>query len=511
MTMEYQSNNRRIVKNTLLLYMRMMFTMGISLFTSRVILNALGVEDYGIYNVIGGLVTMFTVISGSLSNAISRFLTIEIGLNNPQRINKVFSTGVNVHIVLAFIVLLLGELVGGWFLNSQMSIPSERIYAANWVLQFSLLSFCINLINVPYNAAIIAYEKMNVFAYIGIAEVIMKLVIAYLIYIALFDKLIYYSFLMFFVTIILRLIYGWYCNHKIQNCCYTFVYDSILIKEMSSFAGWGMLGTSAYMLNTQGVNMLINIYFGVIVNAARGVAVQVDAAIKQFVNSFTTAINPQITKSYAKGDYDYMLSLMCSSAKFSSYLMLFLAVPLVWESDMVLTLWLKKPPAGSSVFLRLLLLCTFVDNILANPLITAQLATGYMKNYQISVTIVGCLVFPLTWIAYSFGAPVETTYYLYAIVYFVLLFVRLYLIRHYIGFRIGEYINRVLIKILPVYILGFTLPLPIIFALNPSLIRLIITVITSLICSCLIIFTIGLTCKERTLVKYKLMTIKKQL
>ena len=321
MSNQTSDNNKRIAKNTLLLYLRMFLTMAVSLYTSRIILNTLGVEDYGINNVVGGIVTMFTVISGSLSASISRFITFELGKDNIQRLKKVFSTGVNIQIGMSVLIVLLAECVGVWFLNTKMNIPPERLGAANWVFQCSILTFVLNLLSVPYNAAIIAHEKMSAFAYISILEVSLKLIIVYMLIISPFDRLKTYAVLFLCVGAIIRFIYGYYCKRHFEECSYYFVYDKPLLKEMTSFAGWNFFGTSAWMLNTQGLNILINMYFGVAFNAARGVATQVDSALKQFINNFTTAVNPQITKSYAQGDLEYVYTLVCSSAKYSAFLM----------------------------------------------------------------------------------------------------------------------------------------------------------------------------------------------
>ena len=266
------SANKRIAKNTLLLYVRMLFTMSISLFTSRVILSNLGVEDFGIVNVVGGVVSMFSVLSGSMSSSISRFITFELGAGDKQRLKTVFTTGINIQLGMSVLILLVAELVGVWFLNCKMNIPEERLYAANWVFQFSILSFILGLLSVPYNAAIIAHEKMSAFAYISIIEVTLKLIIVYLLTISPFDRLITYSFLFMMIGVLIRIIYGYYCKKHFEECTYHFVYDKGILKSMTSLAGWNFLGNGAFLLNTQGVNILMNMYFGVAINAARGVA-----------------------------------------------------------------------------------------------------------------------------------------------------------------------------------------------------------------------------------------------
>lgn len=337
-------NNKRIAKNTLLLYFRMILTMLVSLFTSRVVLDSLGEANYGIYNVVGGVVAMFSVLSGSLSGAISRFLTYELGKKNMNRLKLIFSTSVNIQFLMSVIVIVLCEILGVWFTNEKMNIPADRMEAANYVLQCSIITFAINVISVPYNATIIAHEKMSAFAYIGILEVTLKLLVAYLIYISPSDKLMTYATLLLLISIILRMIYGIYCSRHFEEAKYHFVLDKKIFREMSSFAGWNLFGNTAYMLNTQGVNMLINIFFGVTSNAARAIAVQVDTAVQQFVNNFMTALNPQITKSYAAGDLDYMYKLVCRGTKFSFFIMYIFIVPIVLEADTILGIWLKQVP-----------------------------------------------------------------------------------------------------------------------------------------------------------------------
>lgn len=500
------ANNQRIAKNSLMLYLRMLFIMAVTLFTSRVILNTLGITDYGIYNVVAGFVSMFSMLSSSLSASISRFLTFELGQKNIKRLEIIFSTGINVQITMSLIVLFLGEFIGVWFLNNTMSIPTNRIYAANWVLQFSILSFCINLLSVPYNAVIIAHEKMSVFAFISLLEVSLKLLIVYMITISSIDKLITYSFLTLLVNLILRIIYGVYCKRKFEECKFQMIYDKNVLKEMFSFAGWTFFGNTASLLNTQGVNLLVNIYFGVTVNAARGIATQVDAAVRQFINSFTTAVNPQITKSYATGDLDYMHLLICRSSKFSAFLMLFFVVPIILEADTVLKLWLNIVPEYAVIFLQLTLINTFFDSIFANSLLTAMMATGKIKRYQIIITLCGFSVFPLTWVMFYLGAQPQISYYIYMIVYFLLIFVRLWLLKNLIKMKPSLFINKVLLKCLPVILIAFTVPSILLLFMDNGLLRLISVFSISIPVILVAEFFIGFTQNERTFILNKLLS-----
>ena len=330
-------NNKRIAKNTLLLYFRMLFLMAVSLYTSRVVLNALGVEDFGIYNVVGGVVAMFSVLSGSLSTAISRFITYELGKGNKENLNKIFSSAVTIQFGLAGIIILLAETIGIWFLNIKMNIPEVRMEAANWVFQFSILTFAINLISVPYNASIIAHEKMSAFAYISILEAVGKLTIAYLITISPIDKLIFYAILMCAVALVVRLTYGNYCKRHFSECTYHFSWDKLLLKQMFGFAGWNFIGASSAILRDQGGNVVINLFCGPTVNAARGIAFQVNNAVNQFVTNFMTALNPQITKSYASGDKEYMMTLIFQGARLSFYMLFLLSLPILVNTHYILT------------------------------------------------------------------------------------------------------------------------------------------------------------------------------
>ena len=323
------ANNKRIAKNTLLLYFRMLLIMAVTLYTSRVVLATLGVEDFGIYNVIGGVVAMFSVISGSLSSAISRFITYELGRGNKERLKVIFSSSVVIQVCLALLICILAELGGVWFLNNKMNIPMERMDAANWVLQCSIVTFMINLISVPYNAAIIAHERMKAFAYVSILEAILKLAVVFVLYLSSFDKLATYAVLLVAVAIIIRLIYGYYCKKHFEECKFHFVYDKSVLKDIGGFAGWNFIGSASGILRDQGGNIVINLFCGPAVNAARGIATQVQNAVYGFASNFMTALNPQITKNYAIGNRDYLMFLLYQGSRFSFYLLLLLSLPIL--------------------------------------------------------------------------------------------------------------------------------------------------------------------------------------
>ena len=504
------ANNKRIAKNTLLLYFRMIVLMLVTLYTSRVVLDALGESDYGIYNVVGGVVAMFSVLSNSLSGAISRFITYELGTGNNERLARIFSTSVNIQILMALAIFVLCEVGGVWFLNAKMNIPDGRMAAANIVLQCSIATFMVNLISVPYNATIIAHERMGVFAYISILEAGLKLLVAYLIYISTFDKLTVYALLILGIAILLRLIYGIYCGRHFAEAHYRFILDRPLLKEMTGFAGWNLFGSTAYMLNTQGVNMLINIFFGVATNAARAIAVQVDTAVTQFVNNFMTAINPQITKSYAAGDRKYLFKLVCRGTKYAFFIMYLFIVPMVLEADTILGIWLKEVPADTAVFMRLVLFSTLAT-LLGNPMYTAIMATGKIRNYQIAVVSVGCLIFPLTWVAYKLGCPAYSTYIIYTANYFLQILVRLFFLKKLMDFPVSRYFLPVFGRIGICAILTFVLPTAVTFTMSPSFLRLLIVCAVSLLWSVLCIYYVGFEKEERLffMSKAKQILIKK--
>ena len=490
------SDNKRIAKNTILLYFRTIFIMLITLYTSRVILNQLGVENYGIYNVVGGVVAMFAVISAALSSAISRFITFELGRGDKSRLRAIFSTSINIQVGISLIILLLGEIVGVWFLNYKMAIPPARLVAANWVLQCSLITFCINLISVPYNALIIAHERMSAFAYISILEAALKLAICYLLIISPWDKLIAYAVLMVIVSIIIRITYSVYCNIHFQESRYKWGHNRALVKEMAGFAGWNFFTNIAYIFNTQGISLLVNVFFGVTLNAARGIAAQVESAVMQFVHNFTTAINPQITKCYAANEKDQMFLLVCRGAKFSYLLLLMLALPIIIETEYILTLWLQIVPDLTVIFVRLTMISAMV-NILGSSCYTACMATGDIKRYAIWVTLAGLSAFPLTWIAFACGLSAESAYVIYILVYIGVDATRLYIMRGLLHFPTTLFLKKVLVPITLTTVTGLIIPVMIATQMQPSTGRLIVTCFISILSVGLATCYIGLTKHER--------------
>lgn len=501
-------NNKRIAKNTILLYIRMLFIMIISLFTSRINLQSLGAEDFGIYNVVGGVVAMFSVFSGSLATAISRFITFELGKNDNERLNKVFSTAVSIQIVLAAFIIIIAEIVGVWFLNNKMVIPENRLHAANWVLQLSIFSFAVNLISVPYNAAIIAHEKMSAFAYISIFEVVMKLIICYSLFISPVDKLITFAVLLFILSISLRLIYGIYCKKHFTECQYNLILDKKLFKDIAGFAGWSSFTLVAYSLYNSGLNILLNLFFGPVVNAARGIAVQVQNAVQGFSRNFQTAINPQIIKSYAEGDLQRVYSLIFLGSKYSFFLMFFLSLPIILETDTILSIWLKDVPAHTVIFVRLILVIVTIDSI-GGPLYCAQQATGKIRNFQLLTGTLMLLILPISYIALKLGAKAEAVYIVYISILSIVQLLSIILIHRMIKMPLNIYLKKVGLKIIYVVASSIIIPLFAYVYLPNNVSSFIIICILSFLSVLISIYLFGLSTKERIFLKSRIMTIYK--
>lgn len=507
MSTDSSSNNKRIAKNTLLLYFRMLFMMVVSLYTSRVILNALGVEDFGIYNVVGGVVAMFTVISGSLSAAISRFITYELGKGDQSKLNKIFSASVTIQLLLSLIIVVLIESVGVWFLNAKMTIPAERMTAANWVLQFSIVTFVINLISVPYNAAIIAHEKMSAFAYISILEAVGKLAIAFLIMVSPMDKLVFYAILMCVVSVIVRFTYGHYCKKHFTECIYHFHWDKDILKKMFGFAGWNFIGASSAVLRDQGVNIVINIFCGPAVNAARGISSQVNSAIMGFVNNFMTALNPQITKSYASGDHKYMMTLLFQGARLSFYILLLLSLPVILNAHYILKLWLSNVPEHTELFVQLILICAMGES-LSNTMVTAMLATGNIRNYQIVVGGLQMMNLPVSYVCLRLGCMPESVLIVAIVISQCCLAARLYMLRGMIGLSSIQYIKNVYFNIIIVALLSLSVPAILSRYMEESFLSFVILSFAAIVCTIIVEFYVGCNGKEREFVANKVINLK---
>lgn len=455
MALNSLEHSRRIAKNTLLLYFRMAITMMVSLYTSRVILNTLGVEDFGIYNIVGSIIGILGFLNGAMSATAQRYLTLELGKGNYKKLQQVFSSCLFIHILLAVLVIVVSETLGLWLLRNKIQIPIERIDAAFWVFQASVLASVIMILSVPYNSVIIAHEKMSAFAYISVLEVILKLVIVYLLAFFPVDKLILYAILIVIVQLFIRLCYGWYCKRHFPETAFKFCYDRILVKEMMGFTGWNLFGNLAGVVCTQGLNVLLSIFFNPVINAARGISVQVQNAINQFAYNFQTAMNPQITKSYAVGDFSYMHILIEKSGKLTFFLLLFLSLPVFFETQSLLSLWLKTVPDYTVPFLRLMLCTTIVDAV-ANPLMIAASATGNVKFYQSIVGGLLILILPVSYVALKIGGEPISVFVVHVVICIIAFGVRLFIVRPLIHLSIRSYLKNTLWKCFLVSIVSIT-------------------------------------------------------
>ena len=493
---DISANNKRIAKNTLILYIRMFVFMAIGFYTSRVILNTLGVEDYGVYNVVGGIVTMFTFISGALASATSRNITFELGIGNTKKLRTVFGAGLTIHGIVSLIIILAAETIGLWFFYHKMQIPVDRMDAAMWVYQLSVLSAVLSIMMVPYNAAIIAHEKMSAFAWITLLDAILKLVIVFLLVVIPYDKLVIYALLFFLVSVVDQLIYIGYCFRHFPESRVGFVWNKSLLKETSSFAGWSLFGNLAGVAYTQGVNILLNIFFGPVVNAARGVAIQVQSIVQQFIRNFQVALNPQITKSYAANELGEMHKLMFRSARFSFLLMFFISLPVLLETNFLLVIWLKIVPENTVLFFRLIM-CTSLIYATANPLIIANQATGVVKNYQI---VCGCIlltILPISYIVLKMGAPAYSVFVVHFVVEAIAQFARMYMLRHLIDLPVFAYMKQIYLPLLGVIVTSVILPLGVHCALDEGVLRFLAVGTVSVLSVGLASWAIGLTSNER--------------
>ena len=488
---------RLIARNTLMLYVRMLFMMFMGLYTSRIVLQALGENDYGVYNVIGGVVAMFSIISGALNSAVSRFITFEMGKGEGARLNAVYSTAVTIQMILAAVVVLVAEPVGLWFIENEMTIEPSRIPAAKWVLHFSILAFVINLMSVPQMASITAHEKMSAYAVIGIMEGLLRFGVALLIMNSSYDRLIFYAALMMLAVLLVRLAYGIYCRTHFEECRYRPVLDSSLLKEMFSFAGWNFIGVTAGVLRDHGGNILVNIFSGsVVVNAARGVALQLSNAVQSFVTNFMTAVNPQITKSYAAGEHEYMFSLMRKSSRMAYYLLMIIVLPVMFNTDMLLNLWLGEVPAMSSGFARLFLVLALSES-LSGPLLTGMLATGRIRDYQILVGGLLMLNFPVSYIFLKCGAPVEVTVIVAIVISQLCLFARLYMLRKAVKFPMMEYLKMVYLNVIKVTVMASVVAASLQSLIPEGWTGFIPGVLGCIVCAVLSVLFIGCSQSER--------------
>lgn len=497
--MNYKTSNKRIAKNTIMLYIRMFFMLAVGLYTSRVVLHVLGASDYGIYNIIGGVVVLFSFINNALINATQRFLNFNLGKNDINAVHHVFCMSMNAYFILSLIFIFLAETIGLWFVNTQLNIPENRHNAALWVYQFSILTFIVNLLRIPYNATIIAYERMDFYAYVSLIEVVLKLIVVYLLYIVSYDKLILYALLYTLIPLLMNCIYKVYCNHNFITTRYKLLWDKDIFRSLFSFSGWSLFGSLANMSAQQGINILVNIFYGVTVNAAVGIANQVTTNVYQFISNFQTAFQPQIVKIYAANEREDFYKLIYRSAKFSYFLMFLLALPIILTTQDILEVWLVKVPEYTAIFCKLILGFLIIECVSA-PLWMAVQATGNIKRYQILMAICIFLNFPLTYLVFKIGMPVYYAWIIRIFVNVLTVSVRCLYMKKYLEFQILDFFKKVIKPILIVSVISIPIPYLISISMISGIENIITVTIISILISLFFIYTLGLNKNEKNFI-----------
>lgn len=490
------SDNSRIAKNTLLLYLRQLLVLVVSLYTSRVVLATLGVSDYGIYNVVGSVVTMFVFIRSAMGNATNRYIAFALGKGNKDDLKRIFSTCLHVHVILAIIIVVLSESVGLWLLYNKLEIPADRMVASFWVMQFSIVTCAVGVLCVPYDAEIIAHEKMSIYTVISILDVFLKLGAVFLLRLFGFDKLILYAFFLLCIQLMDRIIYSIYCKRNFPETRHATIRDKVLVKEMFGFAGWNLLGNMAAIANTPILNVLLNMFFGPVVNAARGIAVQVQGAVKSFIQNFQLAVIPQITKNYAADNLQRMHTLIISCSKLSYFLFLCMALPICLETKYILSLWLVEVPDHTASFLRLVF-CVMLIESWEQPLHTANLATGKIKKFQTIKGVSLLMVLPISYIALRKGASAEGVFIIQFIVTLVSLLIQLFMIRPLIRLSLRRYFSEVFFRSFVVTIIASIIPFLLFLWLPESFLSFLVVVLTSVLLVMIVAFFIGMNKVEK--------------
>lgn len=492
------SDNKRIAKNTIFLYIRMMVVMLVSLFTSRVILNTLGATDYGIYNVVGGIVTIVSFLNSALGASTSRFLTFALGEKNIQKQKSTFGACLNLHIGIALLVLILGETIGLWFFYEKMVIPDERMVAAFWVYQFSILTTMVSFTQVPYNASLIAHEEMSIYAYVGLYEAISRLIIAYLITISPIDKLVFYGLLLLINTIVVQLFYRWYAVKHFEECRFSLVKDKVLYKRLLSYGGWDLFGNLALVCQGEGVNLLLNVFFGPVVNAARAIAFQIQGAVTQFVSNFMTAVRPQVIKNYAEGNVDKMYTMTFYAAKFSYILMLALVVPIIYEIRFILGIWLGDAVPDETALFAVIVLMTYTWRTFHIAALMPYHAIGKIKTGNVTIGSLMIATLPIGYVLFKCGCPAYSVFLAIFAVEIVGMFAIYWLIHRYEYFPYKYVFTKILMPCGLVTIFTIILPAFITHLMNDGWARLIIVGISTEFSLLLSALYLGLNKEERT-------------
>lgn len=487
-----ESNSKRIAKNTLLLYFRMILIMVVSLYTSRIILNELGVEDFGIYNLVAGVVILFSFLSNAMITATQRYLSIAIGKKDEKYIQAVFSTSLLSHFFLFFFIFLAAETIGLWLINAKLEIPADRMSATNFVYQLAILTTCVNIIRIPYNASIIANERMSFFAYVSIVETFLKLAVVWALAITPGDKLVIYSFLLLLVAIVIDIAYWYYCQRFLLANKFYLKTNKKLFVELTSFSVWNLFGGLADIGYKQGTNIILNLFWGVSINAVLGITNQIRNALVPFIGNLQLAVNPQMVKSYALGDYEYFKILVYRISKYSYFLMLIIVFPIIFNIDLILELWLKNPPEHTAIFAILTSVYCLVDS-LTGPLWAAMQAGGKIKRFQIVTGICLLLNLPVSYLFLMYGYAPSVVLIIQIVITGFTVGVRVLFVKYYLQFSIRNYVREVIFPI--VFVTALSLPIALyIYAETGGYYRLLLFILFVPM-MCYIIYVCG-TCKS---------------
>lgn len=495
------SDSKRIAKNTAFLYARLFVVMVVTFFTSRVILDVLGASDYGVYNVVGGVVTFMAFLNGALGSSTSRFLTYELGKGNQERLDKTFSASLNLHIGVALLVLLVGETAGLWFFYEKLVIPEERMTAAFWVYQFSIVTTMFNFTQVPYNATLIAHENMSIYAFVGLYEALSKLAIVYLLMISPIDRLVFYGLLLMLNTIGIQLFYRFYTYRKYEECRLRKVTDKALYKTLLGYSGWDLFGGVAVVSQGQGINILLNLFFGPVVNAARAISVQIQGGVSVFVTNFLTAVRPQVVKSFAEGNTEEMYRLTFKSAKFAYFLMLAITLPVCFEIRFILRVWLGDGmPEGTPVF-AVIILCTYLMETFHQASLMSYHAIGKIKWGNIVGGSLMILALPISYVVLRMGMPAYSAFLVIFAVNFIQMFWGWAIIHHYVSFSYKRLVRMVYTPAIVVTLVSLIAPMLITLNMPDGFMRFIILLVVSETVLAISVYHVGTTAGERKMIK----------
>ncbi|MBP8934389.1 MAG: MATE family efflux transporter [Prevotella sp.] len=493
-------NSERVAKNTGFMFIRMLVVVGVGLFTSREVLRVLGVNDFGIYNLVGTIVVMFTFLQTALNNATSRFITYDLGAGNTANLQRIFSMSMNTELILAGIIMLLSEIVGVWFIGNKLHIPDGRMEAAQWVFQISLFNFAISIIRTPYNSLIIAHEHMNYYALTSIIEAVLKLVIVYLLIVLPADKLILYALLQMGVTIVIFLWMVVYCKHHFEECHYTKYWNKGLLKSLMNYSGWSLIVNIADIAVNQSISIFFNLFYGIAANAAYGIANQVNTQLSYFISNFSQSYSPQIIKSYAAKKYDYFMKLIYSTSKLTFFLYFSVAFPIMINIRFILDVWLVNPPKMADTFLCLIVGYNIFDSF-SNPLWMSVHATGYLKVHQILMGSIKIMNIPISYILLKLGFPIYTVLAVYVALNALCSIVRIIYLRTLIHLDTLDYMKKVIWQMIKIVLISIPIPLAILYFSDNRLLNFFMTSISFYLLYLPSIYFLALNTKEKEIVK----------